>query len=312
MIVNLTDTTTHDISEKLDQMHEERGETTSGRVLTLLITCLPTELDESVHTASAASREHPCRIIALVKGAGAVEAAESRLDAEIRTGTDAGAGEVIILRPFGELTGHLDTLVIPLMVPDTPAVAWWPTTPPLNPSKDPIGAMASSRLTDASRTPDPQRTFELLRKSATPDDVDLSWTRLTVWRAMLASMLDQPPHEPITSAQVSGEPGNLSVWLLAAWLHVQLGVPVGIEWDSAATAVRGVKMYRSDGELSFDRPCEDQAVVSVPGEAPQQISVPMRTLVECMSEELRRLNPDEVYVKVIHSDFDFTETFVDE
>ncbi|MCI1914358.1 MAG: glucose-6-phosphate dehydrogenase assembly protein OpcA [Bifidobacteriaceae bacterium] len=310
MIVQLTDTTTHDISEKLDQMHEERGETTSGRVLTLLITCSPLDLDESVHVASAASREHPCRIIALVKGS--VEAAESRLDAEIRTGTDAGAGEVIILKPVGELTGHLDTLVIPLMVPDTPAVAWWPTTPPTNPSKDPIGAMASSRLTDASRTPDPQRTFERLRKYATPDDVDLSWTRLTVWRAMLASLLDQPPHVPITSAQVSGEPGNLSVWMLAAWLHERLGVPVSIEWDSAATAVRGVKMFRADGELSFDRPCEDQAIVSVPGEQPQRVSVPLRTLVECMSEELRRLNPDEVYVQVINSNFDFAETFVED
>jgi glucose-6-phosphate dehydrogenase assembly protein OpcA len=310
MIVELKDTTTHDISEKLDQIHEERGETTSGRVLTLLITCSPNDLEESVHIASSASREHPCRIIALVKGD--VEATSSHLDAEIRTGTDAGAGEVIVLKPVGELTGHLDTLVIPLMVPDTPAVAWWPTTPPMNPAKDPIGAMATSRLTDASRTPDPQRTFEQLRKYATPDDVDLSWTRLTVWRAMLASLLDQPPHLPITSAQVSGEPGNLSVWMLAAWLHVQLGVPVGIEWDSAAKAVRGVKLFRSDGELSFDRPREDQAVVSVPGEQPQPISVPLRTLVECMSEELRRLNPDEVYVRVINSDFEFEQSFVDE
>lgn len=310
MIVQLTDTTTHLISEKLDQIHEERGETTSGRVLTLLITCLPAELNESLRVASTASREHPCRIIAIVKGD--VDSPTSQLDAEIRTGTDAGAGEVIVLKPMGELTGHLDTLVIPLMVPDTPAVAWWPSTPPNNPSRDPIGAMASSRLTDASRSPDPQHTFAQLRKVATPNDVDLSWTRITVWRAMLASLLDEPPHLPITSAQVSGEPGNLSVWLLGAWLHVQLGVPVSILWDPHATAVRGVTMYRSDGELSLERPQSDQAVVSVPGEKPQQVSVPLRTLEECISEELRRLDPDEVYLKVIHSDFDLSESFVDE
>lgn len=310
MIVQLTDTTTHLISKKLNEIHEERGEITSGRVLTLLITCPPADVDESVRVASAASREHPCRIIAIVEGDETSD--PSRLDAEIRTGTDAGAGEVIVLKPVGELTYHLDTLVIPLMVPDTPAVAWWPTTPPENPAKDPIGAMAATRLTDAGRTADPRRTFERLRSEATPDDVDLSWTRLTVWRAMLASLLDQPPHLPVTRVQVCGEPGNLSVWLLAAWLHVELNVPVSIKWDPAVRAVSGVRMYRSDGELALKRPSEDQAIVTVPGEQPQRVSVPLRTLVECINEELRRLNPDEVYVKVIKSDFNFTETFVDE
>lgn len=311
MIVNLPDTTTHLISERLDGLHEQRGEVAQGRVLTLLITCSPTELEESLKVASAASREHPCRIIAIVKHD--VDAAESRLDAEVRIGTDAGAGEVIVLKPTGELTGHLDTLVIPLMVPDTPAVAWWPTTPPADPAKDPIGAMASSRLTDAGRTPDPRRTFSALRKFATPDDKDLSWTRLTVWRAMMASLLDQPPHLPITHAKVCGEPGNLSVSLLAAWLRVQLEVPVSIEWDAAATAVRGVTLTRSDGgTLGLVRPHDDEAFVSVPGEQEQRVSIPLRTLEECISEELKSLNPDEVYVKVINSDFTFDETFVED
>lgn len=310
MIVKLSDTTTHLISEKLDQLHEERGEVAQGRVLTLLITCSPDDLEESLHVASAASREHPCRIIALVKQD--ASAPQSRLDAEVRIGTDAGAGEVIVLKPTGELTEHLDTLVIPLMVSDTPAVAWWPTTPPADPANDPIGAMASSRLTDASRTADPRHTFQKLRSAATPDDKDLSWTRLTVWRAMLASLLDQPPHLPITQAKVCGEPGSLSVWLLAAWLHAQLEVPVCIEWDASSTAVRGVVLTRDDGhELSLIRPHDDDAFVSVPGEAEQRVSIPLRTLEECISEELKSLNPDEVYVKVINSDFDFAETFVD-
>lgn len=310
MKVTLPDTTTNLISKKLDQLHGERGEVALGRVLTLLITCSDAELDDSLDIANAASREHPCRIIAVVKHD--VEAEIPTLDAEIRIGADAGAGEVIVLRPSGELTGHLDTLVIPLMVPDTPAVAWWPTTAPANPSHDPIGAMATTRLTDALRTPNPQQTFERLRKVATPDDVDLSWTRLTIWRAMLASLLDQPPHLPITAVQVCGEPGHLSVWLLAAWLHKALGVPVSIEWIADAEAVRGVKLYREDGVVSLERPQQDQAVVSVPGEQPQYISVPLRTLVECLAEELRRLNPDEVYARIIRSDFDFAETFVDD
>lgn len=72
---------------------------------------------------------------------------DSNLNAQVRFGADAGAGEIIILRPRGGLINHPDTLVIPLLVPDAPVVAWWPTTPPSNPAKDLMGAMARSRIT---------------------------------------------------------------------------------------------------------------------------------------------------------------------
>ena len=121
----------------------------------------------------------------------------------MRFGADAGAGEIIILRPRGGLINHPDTLVIPLLVPDAPVVAWWPTTPPSNPAKDLMGAMARSRITDALHSNNPEATIERLRRNWTPEDIDLSWTRLTVWRAMLASMLDQPPHLPITAVKVA-------------------------------------------------------------------------------------------------------------
>lgn len=114
---------------------------------------------------------------------------DSNLNAQVRFGADAGAGEIIILRPRGGLINHPDTLVIPLLVPDAPVVAWWPTTPPSNPAKDLMGAMARSRITDALHSNNPEATIERLRRNWTPEDIDLSWTRLTVWRAMLASML---------------------------------------------------------------------------------------------------------------------------
>ena len=120
---------------------------------------------------------------------------DSNLNAQVRFGADAGAGEIIILRPRGGLINHPDTLVIPLLVPDAPVVAWWPTTPPSNPAKDLMGAMARSRITDALHSNNPEATIERLRRNWTPEDIDLSWTRLTVWRAMLASMLDQPPYQ---------------------------------------------------------------------------------------------------------------------
>ena len=218
-----------------------------------------------------------------------------------RFGSDAGAGEIIVLRPRGGLVRHADTLVIPLLVPDAPVVAWWPNEAPANLSKDLLGSMASSRITDAMHSSNPRRTMDDLRRNRSAKDVDMSWTRLTVWRAMIASMLDQPPHLPISTVKVSGPKGFLPMDLLAAWLRLKLNVPVIMEEVPGATAVTGVYLTRADGTLSLERPDakEGIAVISTPGQSPQSISVPTRTLEECLSEELRQLDPDEVYAEVI-------------
>ncbi len=72
-----------------------------------------------------------------------------------------------------------------------------------SPAEDPIGALAQRRITDAASARRPGA--ELLKRPAAyrPGDTDLSWTRLTLWRGLLAAALDQPPHEKITSAIVS-------------------------------------------------------------------------------------------------------------
>jgi glucose-6-phosphate dehydrogenase assembly protein OpcA len=178
---------------------------------------------------------------------------DSRLDAEIRFGADAGASEIIVLKPSGELVSHLDTLVIPLMVADTPVTVWWPGVPPTNPSKDPLGRLATVRITDAANTPDPAGTFARLSQHDTPQDVDLSWTHLTLWRAQLASMLDQSPHSRIRSAQITGQNGNLSVLLLAGWINVQAHVPVRIVWNSRAEGIQQVSLQCDDGDYVIDR-----------------------------------------------------------
>lgn len=318
MIIEMPNTRTREISQKIDELHEERGESATGRVLTLLISTTEDELEQALELANAASREHPCRVIAISprRGNGArkpVEGASkpaedadaaydnSNLDAQVRFGADAGAGEIIVLHPRGGLVHHPDTLVIPLLVPDAPVVAWWPNEAPANPSKDLLGAMARSRITDAMRSSNPYRTIEDLRRNWSPKNVDMAWTRLTVWRAMLATMLDQPPHLPISTVKVSGPKGFLPMDLLAAWLRLKLNVPVIMEEVPGATAVTGVYLTRADGTLSLERPDakEGIAVISTPGQSPQSISVPTRTLEECLSEELRRLDPDEVYAEVI-------------
>lgn len=304
MIIDMPNTHTSEIAQKINELHDERGEAATGRVLTLLILTRDHNLEEALETANAASREHPCRVIAIVPDASSdidPDKDDSNLSAQVRFGADAGAGEIIILRPRNGLVRHQDTLVIPLLVPDAPIVAWWPTNPPASPSKDPIGAMARSRITDAMNSDNPEATMERLRGNLDTADVDLSWTRLTVWRAMLASMLDQPPHLPILKATVSGPKNFLPLDLLRAWLRLRLDVPVELKTVDDATAITAVHLEREDGELSLVRPDDNQAMVSFPGQAPQPISMPIRSDEDCLSEELRRLEPDDVYGEVINT-----------
>ena len=66
MIITLQDTETREISAKIDELHEERGESATGRVLTLLIATEDADLEHALEIANSASREHPCRVIAVV------------------------------------------------------------------------------------------------------------------------------------------------------------------------------------------------------------------------------------------------------
>ena len=305
MITDLPDTTTSAIAHTIHEFHQEHGEVASGRVLTMLISTDAAHLEEALRTANAASREHPCRVIAVQTCDDEQDAADDQddrlanLDAQVRFGSDAGAGEIIVLKPHHALTSHPDTLVIPLLVPDAPVVAWWPTAAPANPSQDPLGVMARRRITDVMRSQDPQQAFAELRTHYAGQDIDLSWTRLTVWRALLVSMLDQPPHLPIQSVRVRGQSQSLPLDLLGAWIAGQMDAPVHIERSDAMRGVEGVFFDREDGTLSMERVNGRPATISRPGEATQTVSLPMRTLEDCLSEELRRLNPDEVYAEVI-------------
>ena len=93
MIVDLPDTTTNDVNKKITGLREEGGALTLSRVLTLVIAPHTEDLvEESIEAANFASREHPCRVIVVAPGDR--DAETPRLDALLRGGHDAGAGEV--------------------------------------------------------------------------------------------------------------------------------------------------------------------------------------------------------------------------
>lgn len=303
MIVELPDTTTSKISKALVRIREEGGAVALGRVLTLIIASTLGYEEEAIEAANDASREHPMRVIVVSTQApeNAEASTAARVDAEIRVGGDAGASEVIVLRAYGDAASDPESLVMGLLLPDAPVVVWWPGVAPEIPAESPLGRIAYRRITDASTQPDPQAALHRLCSTYRPGDTDFAWTRLTLWRAQLAAVLDQPPYEPVTAVDVSGAADSPSTTLLAAWLQLQLQVPVSYELTSGplSNGIRGVHLTRDSGIISLEREIPDIATLTQPNQPVQDLTLKRRNLRDCLSDELRRLDPDELYGEVI-------------
>nr|WP_237688346.1 glucose-6-phosphate dehydrogenase assembly protein OpcA [Arthrobacter jiangjiafuii] len=277
-------------------MREKGGVVTLGRVLTLVVDTQPDFVEEAIAAANEASREHPCRIIVLAEGS---PTDETRLDAEIRVGGDAGASEVIVLSGSGELAGESVSLVSALLLPDAPIVVWWPHGVPANPAQTPLGSIAHRRITDAATEEDPKKALLALGEEYADGDTDLSWTRLTNWRIQLAAVLDLARGDRVRAVTVAGASDSASTFLLAAWLKHALKVPVKIVEGEPGTGIRQVVFERDGGKVELFRPDQATAHLTQPGQPEQQISLPRRSLRDCLAEELRRLDPDEVYGEVL-------------
>ncbi|MGH3435292.1 MAG: glucose-6-phosphate dehydrogenase assembly protein OpcA [Sciscionella sp.] len=293
MIIDLPSTTTSVVNSKLVELREQGGVTTLSRVMTLVIvTDDSARTEATVTAANDASREHPCRVLVVALGS---KKAAPRLDAQIRVGGDAGASEVVVLRLYGPLASEGASCVEPLLLPDAPIVAWWPHQAPDVPYLDPIGQIANRRITDSAADRSPIKAIEQRRKSYRDGDTDLAWTRLTNWRAVLAAALDLPPHEKVTAASVTGEADSPSTDLLAAWLTSCLKIPVERKKATSGEGIVSVVLQRRTGNVELERPDAKVGTLTQPGQPDRRVALQRRKVNECLSEELRRLDPDEIY-----------------
>ncbi|MFD0127289.1 glucose-6-phosphate dehydrogenase assembly protein OpcA [Streptomyces virginiae] len=295
MRTELTDTTSSKVNRALLEARRAIGSPTMGLVLTLVLATDEENAYDAVRAASEASREHPCRIIAVIRrtSRGPHKLRANRVDAELRVGSDAGTGEIVLLRLHGALTEHAGSVVLPLLLPDAPVVAWWPGDAPAEPAWDPLGRLAQRRITDAAAAFDPVGVLDERADGYRPGDTDLAWTRLTPWRSLLAAALDQKPL-PVTGAAVESEPDNASAELLARWLEDRLGMPVA-RLVSEGPVITGVSLRTTGGEIRVDRPAGVLATLSLPGSPDRKVALKIRSGAELLAEELRRLDADVVY-----------------
>ncbi|MFF9143262.1 glucose-6-phosphate dehydrogenase assembly protein OpcA [Streptomyces sp. NPDC014861] len=299
MKIDLTDTNSSAINKAILEGRRAVGTPAVGVVLTLVIVTDEENAYDSVRAANEASKEHPSRTLVVVRrrALSPRERNVTRLDAEVRLGTDAGSGETVLLRLHGELGARADSVVLPLLLPDAPVVVWWPVDAPAVPSKDPLGALAQRRITDMYAVEDPLGALDARAASYAPGDTDLAWTRLTPWRSMLAAALDQAGKD-VVSAAVEAEEDNPSAELLARWFEVRLGVPVE-RIVSGGPVVTAVRMGTPQGEIRIDRPEGPVARLAIPGQPSRVMALKVRTTAELIAEELRHLDPDDAYAAAL-------------
>jgi glucose-6-phosphate dehydrogenase assembly protein OpcA len=299
MKTDLTDTTASKINKALVQGRRAIGTPAVGMVLTLVIVTDEENAYDALKAANEASREHPSRTLVVIKRVSRSprDRTKSRLDAEVRLGVEAGTGETVVLRLYGEVANHADSVVLPLLLPDAPVVVWWPVNAPLDPAKDPLGALAQRRVTDTYAAESPVRELNARADAYTPGDTDLSWTRITPWRSMLAAALDQVICE-VDAVEVEGEEFNPSCELLAMWLADRLDVPVKRS-RSSGPGLTAVRLDTSCGPIVLDRADGSLATLSIEGQPDRAVALKRRETAELIAEELRRLDPDDTYASAL-------------
>jgi glucose-6-phosphate dehydrogenase assembly protein OpcA len=293
MTIDLTQTTTGSILDALRRARMRLGGPATGMVLTLVIVTDEAAQYDAVRAASEAGREHPCRILVVIIRR---PDAPSRLDAEIRVG-ETSPGETVLLRMYGPLGQHADSVVAPLLMPDTPVVTWWPGAPPPVPATDPLGTLAQRRITDAASGSMPRACLTALAAGYRPGDTDLSWTRATPWRSLLAATFDQP-YAPVRGGKVSAEEDNPTADLIASWLGQRFGVPVPVE-ASAGPGITEVSFDTDEGQIVITRPDGRVAHLCRYDQPERRVALHRRETPDLLAEELRRLDPDEVYAEAL-------------
>ena len=83
----------------------------------------PPDPNPAMRAARQASHEHPSRVLGVILGDAR---GASEINAQVGTGS-GWSGETALIRLKGEVVKHSASVVLPLLLPDSPVAVWWPT-----------------------------------------------------------------------------------------------------------------------------------------------------------------------------------------
>ena len=305
-MVALWDTTGAEVVRRLAAERRSAGGVTSGLALTLIVVTEEKRVAEAEAAATIAAQEHPTRLLIVVRRNVLDQA--SRLDAEVVVGGRLGPCEAVVMRMHGRLALHAESVALPLLAPDVPVVTWWHCDPPERIAYDPLGVVADRRVTDASVTADPVAALRRRAEDYAPGDTDLSWTRITGWRTLIASAFDTVA-SPAVGVRIMASPTDPGAVLLAGWLKARLGIQPEIVGGEDRTdrrdghSLREVAVRLSDdSEVAVIRH-DGTAVLRRTGYPDRIMPLLDRPLGDELAEELRRLDPDQPYADALGTAF---------
>ncbi|HLM07378.1 MAG TPA: glucose-6-phosphate dehydrogenase assembly protein OpcA [Blastococcus sp.] len=301
-MTTLWDTNGTAVVKELAAQRRTGGAVLSGVALTLVVVADESRVTEAEEAATHAAEMHPCRILVVVRRQ--IEAPAPRLDAEVLIGGRLGPGEAVVMRMYGRLGLHAESVVLPLLAADAPVVAWWHAAPPERLAHDALAVFADRRITDSSIADDPLTALKTRATDYAPGDTDLAWTRSTAWRTILASSLDsvsgrrgEPVH--VLSGRIEGDPANPTAQLMAGWLSTRCGCAIEVQEGGRKPGASGVDsvvlQLDQKEEVAIHADRKGGAVISQPYRPDTGVALPERALGDLLAEELRRLDTDEPY-----------------
>ena len=291
-MISLTQTNSAAISAEFIRARTAAGSPAMGMVMTLVVVTDDEHAADALAAAQQASLAHPARVLGVVIGSARGKAS---VDAEVTVGAGWG-GEMAHIHLAGEVAKHPASVVLPLLLPDSPVAIWWPAEAPDDPAADTLGRLATRRITDAASS---RRALDAQCHSYSAGNTDLAWTRVTPWRALLAAALDQHT-DKVRGGVVTAERGNPSAHLLAGWLSHCLKVEVAVR-TSDGPGITEVRLETKTGDVAISRPDGVLATFSSPGHPDRPIALKRRSVPELLLEELRRLDEDEIYAATVRS-----------
>jgi glucose-6-phosphate dehydrogenase assembly protein OpcA len=213
-------------------------------VLTLVAVC--NDGSSADHVAAVVRRlatNHPSRVISIIADR---DATPDGVDADVALECSAVGGaeqicaETVRLVVRGKPALHLVSVVMPLLLPDVPVVLWLAGAPPLEQAlHGAVVAICERIVLDSDAYDDPLGTLRALqaaqRRHGHLPIGDLAWSRLVVWRELLAQSFDGHDMQPFlggvrrVEVESCGTRPSSEAWLLAGWLASRLG------WRDRAT-----------------------------------------------------------------------------
>ncbi|HMC43237.1 MAG TPA: glucose-6-phosphate dehydrogenase assembly protein OpcA [Acidimicrobiales bacterium] len=256
--------TISEVTEELVRLRRGQPETATRTACVTLVVVGEDE-EEAKAATSAMHRlgaRHPGRTIVLVPE----PEAERGIDARVALHRSQIEGhpvwsEDIRLRVRGPAARHLDSLIEPLTLPELPLCVWFVAAAPA--VHDPLVRTADAVIVDLRQIPgaagDPGPALARLTKLAAERTlVDLSWTRLTPWRDLLAGMFEPAPYRPFLEAvhavEVCGLPGPRH--LLGGWIASRLRLPsfaVQLRQEDHVSVVIAATTEGHSGRFSVER-----------------------------------------------------------